>query len=65
MTTPTHIRAWAAVDPQGRIVPHLTKRSNQQRQQARLWLIEEKGWTMQPCTIVLGHELADRLEKEK
>ena len=47
MTAPTHIRAWAAVDPQGRIVPHLTKLSNQQCQQARLWLIEEKGWTKQ------------------
>ena len=70
MTAPTHIRAWVVL--KNRLVIAVSDISEKQAQinaciQLNMhWLdILLSGFKLRPVTITLGHELADKLEKEK
>ena len=64
MPTPTHIRAWAAVYNNGEIdlATICTRKSSTETYTRAFPNIYKNVATI---TIALGHELADKLEKEK
>ena len=64
MTTPTHIRAWVAVDLDGNM-QEMYSSDEYMKRQAHIVCLMKDGWTFKPVTIVLGHDLADQLEKVK
>ena len=68
MTTPTHIRAWVAVDAEGNIYLSTTSETEES---AKCYYMGDDNLENNlyakviPITIVLGHDLADQLEKVK